>query len=197
MKGLCKCTGFFCCVIFLIRERHQLSEGLIRFHVVAASDSWEDQSVKLKVRDAVLGSIEKDLRTISDVSAAREYLQENIPKIQKIVNQTLQQNGFPEVSAVTLCKETFPIRYYDTFKLPSGVYESLRIVIGEGDGKNWWCVAFPTLCIPATSTEFLDAAVSAGFSEGMSTALVGDNNFTLRFFFLEQLGQLENILFST
>ena len=96
---------------------------------------------------------------------------------------------------VTLCKEVFDIRHYDTFSLPAGVYHSLRIIIGEGQGKNWWCVSFPSLCLPATTAGFSDTAVSAGFSAPLVKSLSGNENYEIHFFFLNQLGKLENILF--
>lgn len=178
----------------LLSDRQQLRRELIRFHVVANSDSPQDQAVKLQVRDAVLESIREDLQKIADVEEAKAYLQENLPKIQKIANQTLQTAGFAEQTVVSLCEETFDTRVYDTFSLPAGVYESLRIIIGEGQGHNWWCVSFPNLCLPATSAEFADTAAGAGFSEVLTKTLVDGEDYEIRFFLLDALGQLENIL---
>lgn len=183
------CAGFFS----LLSDRKKLEEGLVRLHVVANSDSDRDQQVKLQVRDAVLGSLKADLAGVRDVDAARAYLQENLPKIQAIANRTLKQAGFSEEAVVSLCKETFDRRIYDTFTLPAGVYEALRITIGEGEGHNWWCVAFPTLCLPATSQGFAEAAVEAGFSESMTKTLTGD--YEIRFYLLDAIGRLENAFF--
>ena len=179
----------------LVSDRNKLNQGLIRFHVVANSDSHEDQTVKQTVRDAVLGSIQEDLRRIGDIQNAREYLQNNLPKIHQIVKDTLRKSGFPETSSVSLCREVFDIRHYDTFSLPAGVYESLRIVIGEGEGQNWWCVSFPALCMPATIDGFADAAVGAGFSAPLVQTLAGIENYEIHFYLLNQLGKLQNILF--
>ena len=126
---------------------------------------------------------------------AKAYLQENLPKIRTIANETLNAMGFDGEAVVTLCKEAFDTRYYDTFTLPAGVYESLRITIGEGEGKNWWCVAFPTLCVPATTEGFADAAVGAGFSDTLSNTLAGEEGYEVRFYLLDALGRLENIFF--
>ena len=179
----------------LLTDREQLNEELIRLHVVANSDSEEDQNIKLRVRDAVVSSLQSDLENVADVAAAKAYLQENLPKIQNIANETLDAAGFDGEAIVTLCKETFDTRYYDTFTLPAGVYESLRIVIGEGGGHNWWCVVFPSLCIPATTEGFADTAVGAGFSESLSGALTGEEEYEVRFFLLDALGRLENYFF--
>ena len=96
-------------------------------------------------------------------------------------------------AVVTLCRETFDIRKYDTFTLPAGVYESLRVVIGEGQGHNWWCVAFPTLCMSATTEDFEAAAQTAGMDENLSETLTG--GYQLRFFLLDALGRAENLCF--
>ena len=180
---------------FLLADREKLNHGLIRFHVVANSDSETDQTIKLTIRDVVLDSIQSDLGKIADIAEAKEYLQQNIPKIQKLVDHTLNELGFQEGASISLCREQFDIRHYDTFSLPAGVYDSLRIVIGDGRGKNWWCVSFPTLCIPATTVGFTDTAVSAGFSKPLVQALTGNEEYEIHFFFLNQLGKLENILF--
>jgi len=87
------------------------------------------------------------------------------------------------------------VRNYDTFRLPAGVYESLRIVIGEGEGKNWWCVVFPELCLPATAEGFESVAVGSGFSEALSGALTGETQYEIRFFLLDCFGRLENFFF--
>lgn len=192
---ICIFLASFCWSTALIADRYKLNNGLIRFHVVANSDSAEDQEIKLQVRDAVLLGIQDDLKRISDISEAKKYLKDNLPKIQAIVNKTLRDFGFSENSCVSLCKEVFDIRHYDTFSLPAGVYESLRIVIGDGQGHNWWCVSFPTLCMPATTSGFTDLAVGAGFSEKLADTLSGNEDYEIRFQVLNLLGRLESFLF--
>jgi len=192
---ICGLFAACCWSFFLLSDKKQLRDGLIRFHVVAHSDNKEDQAIKEVVRDAVLRSIQEDLQKITDIQQAKKYLLNNLPKIQQIVRQTLNDLNFQKNASVTLCRETFAVRHYDTFSLPAGVYDSLRIVIGDGLGKNWWCVSFPTLCIPATTTGFADAAVEAGFSDTLVQTITGNKGYEIRFFFLDQLGKLENILF--
>lgn len=199
-----KITGsiLFCLVLAasiwcaqLLSDREQLNRELIRLHVVAASDGAEDQSVKLQVRDAVLEGLQSAMVKMTDVEAAKEYLRMNLPKIEQFANDTLHAAGVDGKAVVTFCKETFERRVYDTFTLPAGVYESLRIVIGEGEGKNWWCVVFPEFCIPAAGTEFEDVAAGAGFSDALTGALTGEEPYEIRFFLLDILGKLENKLF--
>ena len=157
--GICLLLAAVCWTVGIVRDRAFLNRELIRLHVVANSDSDEDQAVKLRVRDAVLGSIRSDLKMVGDINQAKAYLRENLPRIQAAANRTLEAAGVDAQAVVTLEKEAFDIRRYDTFSLPAGVYESLRIVIGEGAGKNWWCVAFPPLCTGAVTEEELRAAM--------------------------------------
>lgn len=178
----------------LIRDRQYLNQELIRLHVVANSDSMQDQNIKLRVRDAIVASLSEGMADIADVQAAKEYLWENLPKIEAIANRTLEAADVDSRVAVTLCKEAFDIRKYDTFTLPAGIYESLRVVIGEGQGKNWWCVAFPSLCMGATSEEFEEAAQTAGMDNTLTETLTG--GLQLRFYLLDVLGRAEKACFS-
>ncbi len=193
---ICTIITAICWAVLLVRDRQQLNENLIRFHVVANSDSEADQSIKLQVRDAVLKSIQKDLKAIRDIDLAKQYLTENLPKIQSIANTTLSNLGLEQQAVVSFCKEAFDVRHYDTFSLPAGVYDSLRIVIGEGKGRNWWCVAFPVLCLPATTEEFEAVAVDSGLTESLADTISDRNHHQIRFFLLEQLGNLQNIAFA-
>ena len=189
---LCACITGCIWAWGLISDRQKLRDEILRLHVVADSDSAEDQNIKLQVRDAVLDSISQDLAQITDMEQARAYIRENLPKIEAAANDCLEALGCGDTAVATLQEELFDTRVYDTFSLPAGIYEALRITIGSGEGKNWWCVAFPTLCVPATSQGFEEAAVSAGFSETLTETLEGE--YEVRFYLLDLLGRLEGIL---
>ena len=159
--------------------------------MVANSDSQKDQEVKLRVKDAVVNYLQPLVDKMSNKEEAMVFIKENIPSIQVVANNLLAEIGEDDRAVVTLDKETFGTRKYDTFSLPAGVYDSLRIQIGDGQGKNWWCVVFPTLCLPATSEGFQATAVSSGFSRELGNSLVCGRN--LRFFVLDYLGKIEII----
>lgn len=178
----------------LIADRQKLRQELVRLHVVAASDDAYDQNIKLQVRDAVTEYLYTAMADIADAQQAKTYLQENLPKLQTVVDDTLAALGVDASAAVTFCKEEFSKRVYETFTLPAGIYDSLRIVIGEGEGKNWWCVVFPTLCLGATAEEVDAVAAGAGFSDQLAGAITGEEAYEVRFFLLDALGQLENIM---
>ncbi|MBE6933723.1 MAG: stage II sporulation protein R [Ruminococcaceae bacterium] len=176
----------------VVTDQAILQSGVIRLHVVADSDSPEDQSLKLKVRDAVLAKVQSVIEQLPDMETAKNYLREQLPELERIANQTLQAAGNACRAMVTLTKEAFPTRYYDTFRLPAGVYESLRVTIGEGAGRNWWCVVFPGLCSDATTEAFSDTATDAGFSDHLTGALTQEPAYRVRFFFLDCLGWVQN-----
>ena len=193
-KSLCTCI-LLLGVLWLLdvaADRQILSEDLIRLHVVADSDSDADQSIKLQVRDSVIRSLQPAMADLQDTDQARAYLQSHITELEQIANQTLEAAGSDDQATVTLEEEAFPVRHYDTFSLPSGVYHSLRITIGQGQGQNWWCVVFPSLCLPATGEDFTDTAAGAGFSDGLSNTLEGEQPYQVRFFLLDLLGKVQN-----
>ena len=181
----------------LISQRQMLSESVIRLHVLANSDSEEDQRVKLLVRDKVTEFIRKGLENIPTREEAVAYLESRLPEIENLVNQTLSALGVEDRCSVSLKEEAFDTREYDTFSLPAGVYESLRIEIGDGEGKNWWCVVFPQLCVPATAKGFSEKAVECGYSDSLTGALTGEEEYQVRFFLLDCLGKLENFFFDS
>lgn len=179
-------------LVALIRDRQTLNNELVRLHVVGASNSQQDQSIKLSVRDAVLASLGEALHDATNVQQAKQYIQAHLPQIEAVANETLRQLGFDQQAVVQFVEEEFPVREYETFSLPSGVYQSLRIVIGEGCGSNWWCVVFPTLCMGATSAEVEDVAADAGFSEALTGTITENEGYLIRFYLLDVLGRVEN-----
>lgn len=181
------CAGIFY-LRQLLTDRQMLEQELVRLHVVAASDSDHDQSVKLSVRDAVLEYLEPLLEDITDPQQAKDYIQDHLPQIQSIADSALHRLGEASRATVSFMKEEFPLREYDSFTLPSGIYDSLRIVIGQGEGHNWWCVVFPKMCY--STVQVKDVTAGAGFSEELTGAITGE--YKLRFYFLDVLGRTQN-----
>ena len=176
----------------VVKDRQTLNEEIIRLHVVADSNSEADQAVKLKVRDAVITTLEEAMADSESKDEAQGRLQEQLDELEDVANSVLKAEGVGERAIVSLMEEEFPTRVYDTFTLPAGVYDSLRITIGSGEGKNWWCVVFPSLCVPAASEGVTDMAVSAGFSDSLSQSLTGNDAYEVRFFLLDCMGWVEN-----
>lgn len=176
----------------VVSDKMQLKESVIRLHVVADSDSTEDQAVKLQVRDALIAQLDGALGDFRDLESAKLWLEQQLPELEKTANEVLRQAGSDCTAQITLGKEAFPTREYDTFTLPAGVYESLRVTIGSGEGKNWWCVVFPNLCFSAAADNFEDTAVSAGFSDRLTGTISGQQEYQVRFFLMDCFGWLEN-----
>ncbi len=174
----------------LLADAEQLRSDFLRLHVVGASDSQADQQVKLQVRDAVLASLQAGLQDMTDPALALEYVRQMLPQVEAAANRTLAAAGFSQRATVTLEEEAFPTRAYDTFSLPAGIYQALRVVIGAGEGKNWWCVVFPQLCM---GEEFVETANLAGLDEELTDTLAGE--YELRFWLLEKLGEVQASLF--
>lgn len=126
--------------------QNSIENKIIRFHVIANSDKAEDQALKLKVRDKVLEYIAPKLKTSKSIEESRQILMQNDTSIQKIADKVIKDNGYSYKSVTMLSKENFPVKTYGNITLPQGEYEAYRIIIGNGSGKNWWCVMFPPLC---------------------------------------------------
>ena len=174
-------------------QQQRMSEKIIRLHVVANSDSGADQAVKLHVRDAVLAAARQALQGAGDPQQA---IAQALPQLEAAANAALAAQGSRDTASVSFRRELFPTREYDTFSLPSGVYRSLRVTIGAGGGHNWWCVIFPSLCVPATADGFVQAAEAGGFTRaeiGLRTQ--ADEGYVLKFRSLELLQALKKALF--
>lgn len=170
-------------------EQQRLSGKLIRLHVVANSDSAHDQAVKLEVRDAVTAAAKTLLDGADDPRAA---LEGQLDVIAQAAEARLCELGENLPVTVRLGKERFPTREYDTFALPAGVYEALRVSIGAAEGHNWWCVVFPSLCLTSSMDELELAAQTAGFSDEEIRFITGEESgFVLKFRVLELLQRLK------
>lgn len=176
----------------LLRDQETLEEGLLRLHVVANSDAPEDQAAKLRVKDAVVSMLEETMEAMPTVEEARVYLETHLPQIEETANRVLKELGSGLEAVVTFARERFPTREYDTFRLPAGVYQALRITIGAGEGHNWWCVLFPSLCVPASTQGFTAAAEASGMSQTLAGTLAGDTTgYEIRFRLLDWLGEVK------
>ena len=130
-------------------------EGIVRLHVLANSDTVEDQALKLKVRDAVIEYMEKQ-DDLNSAGEARKYLSENLNRLEKIAEGVIASEGYDYSARVRY----IPEKAYGGITFPAGNYEALNITIGRGEGENWWCVLFPPLCLLEEGTATDDEVVS-------------------------------------
>lgn len=140
-----------------------IRNNVLRLHVLANSDSPEDQALKLKVKDAVLAVSDEIFSECESESEAAEAASRAAGLFQNAAENVIFENGYAYPVTVEVADTWFEKRIYDDFTLPAGTYEALRVVIGSGEGHNWWCVMFPALCLPAASE-------TGDFSEVLSEA---------------------------
>lgn len=130
-----------------------INDIVIRFHVIANSDSDEDQKLKLKVRDVVINYLYPYMKDVKNLDESRKIIKEKNDEVIKLVNKVIKQNGYNYSVESRLSRENFPEKEYGNIIFPQGNYEAYRIIIGDGEGHNWWCVMFPPLCFADETKE--------------------------------------------
>lgn len=173
-----------------VNGEEQIYSDMIRLHVIANSDTDEDQALKLKVRDAVLETVEK-MELPEDKEQSEKVISDNKDTLRESAKRVIRENGYNYQVNVELGTEAYPEREYDGFVLPAGEYTSLRVIIGEGEGHNWWCVLYPPLCKTAAEDRE-EVFVAAGFSEEQYRTITqtGKTKYKIKFKILEVLEEL-------
>ncbi|MDY3846102.1 MAG: stage II sporulation protein R [Eubacteriales bacterium] len=178
--------------VFPVSGEDELYGGVIRLHILANSDSEQDQALKLRVRDYVLENYGNTVYSYRDVDDAMEKTAEELDSIADMCEKFISSCGYSYPVKVTLCREYYPTRHYEGFAFPAGEYNSLKIIIGSGEGHNWWCVLFPPMCSESAVGEAIDYSdVSVGLTkEQYEIISEGDKKHTryaVRFKILEAL----------
>ena len=168
----------------------ELSENLIRLHVVANSDSEEDQALKLSVRDGILEELEEILKGCNDKVEAEALISRNIDALTQAASEAIFEKGEYFTVTASITEEVFPMVEYDTFTLPAGEYSSLRAVIGEGRGQNWWCVVFPPLCL-SIAEDTLSYEEMGLSDETFSIISEESGGYVVKFKLLEWISQIK------
>lgn len=143
---MCSFIGFF-------SKCDSISEKIFRLHIIANSNSDADQNLKLKVRDRVLRDFGNFFAETNNLNSVKNLTEENIYKIENVVKNEIESHGYSYPVKVTVTKCYFNNRKYNHVTLPAGIYNALKITIGKGEGKNWWCVMFPPMCLPSACEE--------------------------------------------
>lgn len=166
---------------FALRTQDALADKVVRLHVLANSDSEEDQALKLRVRDAVLEQATAILERSTDRREAESLLRGQLLELERTAEKEIQTAGYSYPVTVKLENTDFPTKEYGSFTLPAGEYLALRVIIGEGQGKNWWCVVFPPLCT-AVSADVPASALAAGFDQEEVSLITEENQgYVLKF----------------
>ena len=171
------CTG-----LWAEAQQRGLSRELVRLHVIAQSDSEADQLLKLRVRDKTLMWLSPLLDEAEDADDARRIITEQLPKLEEAARAEIAKSGLDYDAQAVIENESYPTREYSGFALPTGDYVSLKITLGEGEGKNWWCVVFPPLCMTAAMEQEAFSQLSEETAELIRSE---DGEYILKFHIIE------------
>ena len=191
------CASILAAFLFVsvlpVHGEEKIYSDMIRLHVIAASDSEEDQAVKLLVRDAVLEVVEASMENVDNQEEAVAAIEAANDAICTAAKSVLEQEGFDYPVSVELGLENYPERVYEGFTLPAGQYTSLRVIIDGGEGQNWWCVLYPPLCTTAAE-EREQVFITAGFTEEQYKTITETRGvkYKVKFKILEVLSSLFN-----
>ena len=167
------------CLMLSVCQLHgtceSVREEVVRLHILANSDSAEDQALKLKVRDAILEASADWQEMAATPEEALALAESRLPQLQAVAEQTIAAEGYDYPVTAQVCRMYFTTRQYETFTLPAGVYDAVRLSIGEGAGQNWWCVMYPPLCVGAAQnpTELWD--------DNRQTLVQGGDRYVVKF----------------
>lgn len=189
-----KALVIFCTLVLLsliitpllpLNGEEEIYDNTIRLHVLANSDSNEDQTLKLKVRDSVLTRVRRELAECNTRLEAEQKIEDIADDIMICAQDTIRNNGYDYNVHMTLEHEYYPTREYEGVRMPAGTYLSLKIMIGEAQGKNWWCVLFPPLC--TSSAKPKATLKEAGFTPSQIRILTEDEapKYKIKFRLLE------------
>lgn len=172
------------------QQCESIREKMLRMHVIANSDSEEDQQLKLKVRDAVLLAGEKVFDGSITATEAKEKITPYIDYLENIALETIKNEGFDYNVKITVEKEYFNTRTYENnVTLPAGYYTAVKVILGEGKGQNWWCVMFPPMCLP---TAVAECEISDVLTDDETEIVTETDKYKFRFKIVEILEEIFN-----
>ena len=169
----------------VVRDSENISQKVFRFHILANSDEEYDQNLKLMVRDELLCYSNSLFNNCSNVDEAILIAKENVSNFNHITKEVILENGYDYSVKTYVTKEYFNTRVYDNYTLPAGLYDSLKVVIGSGEGHNWWCVMFPAVCLSSSADDFGD------YLNEDEKALI-DDKYIIKFKAIEMYESIKN-----
>ena len=167
----------------------QLADKILRFHVLANSNSAEDQMLKLQVRDAIGGYIQENLPADVDKWESKRIITAHLESIESIAEEIITKEGYAYHVTASVKECDFPVKTYGAYTFPAGTYEAVQVVIGEGEGENWWCVLYPNMCFENSIYEVVDENAKNALREVLDKeeyeAVLNAGKYEIRFRFLE------------
>lgn len=167
----------------------EIAEKILRFHVLANSDSEEDQNVKKQVRDAIGQMMGPKLSHSKNLKETEKIVQQSMDEIVEVATETLEANGYDYGASACLANVEFPVKSYGDYTFPAGEYEALQVTLGAGQGHNWWCVLYPNMCFQGSVYEVVEDDAKEALREVLTPEEYADvftqGKFEIRFKFLE------------
>lgn len=176
------------------KMQEEIAEKILRFHVIANSDSKEDQELKLKVRDAVGLYMKDEMKQVNSRKEAEQTANENLRNIEKIAEEVIKKEGKSYPVKALVGQVDFPIKTYGSYSFPAGTYEALEVVIGDGSGKNWWCVMYPNMCFQDSMYGVIDQEAQTSLQEVLTEkeydSIIDNHNYKIQFKYLTFLNRI-------
>ena len=191
--GSLMCAALGCGILYTrqARLRQEISDKVLRFHVLANSDSEADQNLKLAVRDAVGSFMQEKLTDVENLEECELVVRQSLGEIEEAAAETIAENGYDYDVTAELEHTSFPVKNYGSYTFPAGDYEALRIVIGEGNGHNWWCVMYPNMCFQGSMYEVIDEKAETSLQEVLTQeeydSIIEDSDYKIQFKYLSFL----------
>lgn len=173
----------FCSLADGFAAAASVKNGCLRLHILASSDSAEDQNVKLLVRDALLEAGADIFSGNTTCEEAIRMIEANKEKLEAVADSVLKANGMDYTADISIAEEYFETRQYDGIKLPAGTYKACKVVLGKGEGHNWWCIMFPPLCLPAAIKK--DEDIYTVFGEDGARLVTEEGGYVIKFRIVE------------
>lgn len=190
-------SGFFVSLLISFSgfsgKCEKISDKVLRLHIIANSDSEEDQNLKLQLRDRILQTYGRKLENVGNLQDAVNTVDENKQGILHEAQTLISEQGYKYSVAVQLVDMHFNTRNYGKITLPAGKYRALRITIGECKGKNWWCVMFPPMCLPAAQEQ---TQINDVLNPGELDIVEGEEKYEVKFKFMEIFDDVRKHIFS-
>lgn len=187
------CIALVISVLFSVAEFdnncRDIRKDVLRLHILANSDNVEDQQVKLAVRDALLNCGNELFSGKTNIKSVEKILNEEQNELTDVADKVLRDNGFEYKAKIYLTNEYFTTRTYGDYTLPAGNYLALKVVLGKGEGHNWWCVMFPPLCLPAATDE---KNIDVYFDTKSKSVIKSNPEYEIRFKFIEFIEKIKN-----
>ena len=173
------------------RLQQDIADKILRFHVIANSDSKEDQQLKLKIRDSIGTYLQEKLQNVSSLNACIAIVEQEKTAIETCAKEVMEQEGVSYSVKAEIAQVDFPVKSYGTYTFPAGNYQALRVTIGEGEGKNWWCVMYPNMCFSGSMYEVVDEKAKeelhAVLTEEEYQEIMAEGKIHVKFRYIERI----------